>query len=674
MMDAKIADGERGRDLLGQVIDGKYRVDGLLGTGGMGSVYRATHLGTDRTVALKVIKSKLTSHPEAIERFSREARAAGQLRHPNVVNVTDFGFWEKDAARIGFLVMEYLDGISLGDVLKEEKRLPLSWTVDILEQVCVAIQKAHSRGIVHRDLKPDNIWLEPNDLGGHTVKVLDFGLARLEAAQEQSEDTEATLVLPSDDASPVVNMSAEDTVASMRLSAAESLASAALTTAGSVLGTPHYMSPEQCLGKPLNHTADIYSIGVIAYEMLTGERPFAGSTTSELIRQQVDAEVPSAAARRTSIPRGVSALVQQAMSKDPEQRPQSAAGFASALRARSEGLGAMLRRALILYTEHFGAFLLIASIAFLPTAASSVYEATLPLNMTPVQGLLSGVFGFVAFLITFAVSMGLIVPTVANLLVRPLSPIRIRSAVQRLIDRARPFAGASLRFYVRLMLFIFLAAGTGGIGFGIGMAALDTKPPRAVAQQADSVSESPAYAAGKRFGAATRPYKKFILGGLLLAAIAIVVGVLAGLYRIGRKLVLSLLYGPAVIMEEITGREGIRRSRELALRIRGTLFAWTLLLVAWIGVLIASDLTLRLAEGQLSTLLPIYVVLKIAAGTLLLPVIITCLALLYFKARQSEGETLSDILGDYEKNLPPQDYRRSVLVPSSQGASPARML
>ncbi len=146
----------------------------------MGSVYLATHLGTERPVAVKIIAPQYMQRAEFVERFRREARAAGSFRHPNVVNVTDFGFAATSGGHVAYLVMEYLDGCTLGEILEEEHNLPVSWTLDILEQVCSAVQEAHLQGIIHRDLKPDNIWLEPNQRGGYTVKVLDFGIAKLE--------------------------------------------------------------------------------------------------------------------------------------------------------------------------------------------------------------------------------------------------------------------------------------------------------------------------------------------------------------------------------------------------------------------------------------------------------------------------------------------------------------
>src|SRR5213080_3251818 len=167
---------------VGQILDDKYRLERLLGQGGMGAVYLATHLGTDRYVALKLIAPQFMRNSEFVERFKREAREAGRLRHPNVVDVTDFGFARSGNESVAYLVMEYLDGCTLSGVLAEEQRLPLYWAVDILEQVCSAVHEAHQQGIVHRDLKPDNIWLEPNRLGGYRVKVLDFGIAKLAEA------------------------------------------------------------------------------------------------------------------------------------------------------------------------------------------------------------------------------------------------------------------------------------------------------------------------------------------------------------------------------------------------------------------------------------------------------------------------------------------------------------
>src|SRR5688572_32299064 len=166
---------------VGQVLDDKYRLERLLGQGGMGAVFLATHLGTARYVALKLIAPQFMRNEEFVERFKREARAAGRLRHPNVVDVTDFGFARVNNGQVAYLVMEYLDGCTLGDVLAEEKRLPLEWVADILDQVCSAVNEAHKRATTLRNRNPNNTGLEPNRLGGYRVKVLDFGIAKLGA-------------------------------------------------------------------------------------------------------------------------------------------------------------------------------------------------------------------------------------------------------------------------------------------------------------------------------------------------------------------------------------------------------------------------------------------------------------------------------------------------------------
>jgi serine/threonine protein kinase len=173
--------------LIGTTVDGKYKILDLLGRGGMGAVFRALHLGTDRTVALKVIVPDYAGRSDFLARFEREARACGRLRHPNIVDVTDFGYDDSGDRRIAYLVMEYLDGCSLADVLRDEATLPVAWVVDVLQQAGSAVEEAHRAGILHRDLKPDNIWLEPNRRGGYTVKVLDFGLAKLGLPRRRAE-------------------------------------------------------------------------------------------------------------------------------------------------------------------------------------------------------------------------------------------------------------------------------------------------------------------------------------------------------------------------------------------------------------------------------------------------------------------------------------------------------
>src|SRR5687767_8068367 len=345
----------RSLDYLDQVLDEKYRLESLLGEGGMGAVYLATHLGTGRYVALKLITPQFMGNQEFIERFKREAKAAGRLRHPNVVDVTDFGFAEAGGGTVAYLVMEYLDGCTLGDVLSEEKRLPLEWVVDILEQVCSAVHEAHQQGIVHRDLKPDNIWLEPNRLGGYRVKVLDFGIAKLGPTGEASgEDNAASTII--DNVSQLRAAAATDAAVSdlevntllqspqltkrfttqHDVNADEdgtllfgdtrgtdgphhntTVAGSALTRVGAIMGTPLYMSPEQCGGGHVDMRSDIYSLGVIAYQMLTGEPPFSGNT-STVMRAHREQPPQNLREREKKVPKRVAGVVMSALSKNPE--------------------------------------------------------------------------------------------------------------------------------------------------------------------------------------------------------------------------------------------------------------------------------------------------------------------------------------------------------------------
>src|SRR5579863_9587449 len=185
--------------MLGEILDEKYRIDKELGAGGMGNVYLATHLGTTRVVAVKVIAPRWAAEPQFLARFQREAQACGRLRHPNIVNVTDFGIGKSARGDMPYLVMEFLDGQTLSDFQKANSRIALPLIADILDQIGLALAEAHRYGVVHRDLKPDNIWLEPNGRGGYTVKVLDFGVAKLGWAPPIQETITPRPAMPADD-------------------------------------------------------------------------------------------------------------------------------------------------------------------------------------------------------------------------------------------------------------------------------------------------------------------------------------------------------------------------------------------------------------------------------------------------------------------------------------------
>lgn len=286
--------------LLGHTLDDKYRLDAQLGIGGMGTVYRARHLLIDRPVAIKVLNPRFVEDEAARTRFQREARAAGRLQHTNAVTVTDYGQTQDGYV---YIVMELLEGRTLRDILAKEAPLDAARSVSIMLQVSAAVAAAHEAGIIHRDLKPANIFIVQRAEVPSVVKVLDFGIAKLAAESLEEDDIKA------------------------------------LTQIGAMIGTPRYMSPEQCDGAELTPAADVYSLGVILYEMLSGTVPFSGSTplaiamkhTSELPRRPREF-VPS-------IPPALEDVVLHALEKSPEKRPANAAEFRQELLATAERLG-----------------------------------------------------------------------------------------------------------------------------------------------------------------------------------------------------------------------------------------------------------------------------------------------------------------------------------------------
>jgi serine/threonine-protein kinase len=258
-------------------------------------------------VAVKTLKPELIPNPTTIERFRREAQAAGRIRHPNAISIYDFGFSDN----IAYLVMELLIGRNLREVLTSEKYLPVRRTVHIFLQICGAVQRAHRSGVIHRDLKPENIMLEEFEGLGETVKVIDFSLAKLKVSGNLMQS---------------------------------------LTEKGRVAGTPYYMSPEQWLDKQLDARSDVYSIGVMLYEVLAGQMPFDADTVMELAKKHVQTEAKTPTLLRPDLPKKISDVVMKALSKKPEQRHQSAIELANELRAAAgmenedESLTSQLKR------------------------------------------------------------------------------------------------------------------------------------------------------------------------------------------------------------------------------------------------------------------------------------------------------------------------------------------
>jgi serine/threonine protein kinase len=374
--------------MIGEILDAKYRIDKQLGAGGMGNVYLATHLGTTRVVAVKVIAPRWAAEPQFLARFQREAQACGRLRHPNIVNVTDFGIAKAASGDMPYLVMEFLDGQTLSDFQKANPRIGLPLIADLLDQIGLALAEAHRYGIVHRDLKPDNIWLEPNGRGGYTVKVLDFGVAKVnllgEWAPRLKEMPEAMApqtvipraMIPGDELETVTidmtpaagssdaNTRAEETETVAIAPAPSGLSSGSLdsgasapTMPGSLIGTPAYMSPEQALGKEIDFRSDIYSLAVVAYSLVCGELPFTGKTSELFEFHRTGSPPPPASVCK--IPRDVSDAILAGLARNPADRPASAIAFTRRFHNAVDAEFLALRRSKAFLLQHLTAYALL---------------------------------------------------------------------------------------------------------------------------------------------------------------------------------------------------------------------------------------------------------------------------------------------------------------------------
>jgi serine/threonine-protein kinase len=280
--------------LLGQTLAEKYRIEELINEGGMGAVYRGTHILMDKTVAVKVLHPALAADDKIVARFSREARAASRISHPHALSVTDFG--ESDNGVV-FLVMEYLNGETLKEVIHSEGPMPLPRVVEIIRQICGALEAAHTEGVVHRDLKSDNIMLLDVG-GGDWAKVLDFGIAKI--TEKVGQDP-------------------------------------ALTAPNLIIGTPQYMSPEQCSqAAEIDSRSDIYSLGVILYEMMVGHVPFTGESPTAIMMKHLQEPPPSVLEERKDLPAAVGRVVTRAMAKRPEDRFQTVKELTEELAAAAE--------------------------------------------------------------------------------------------------------------------------------------------------------------------------------------------------------------------------------------------------------------------------------------------------------------------------------------------------
>lgn len=271
--------------LIGAVFTDKYEIEAKLGTGGMCDVYRARHIRIGKAVAIKVLHPEFTADPKVVERFEQEARAASLVHHPNAITIMDYGV---AAGNTPFLVMELIEGATVRQLLQRYGAMTAERAAGIITQACGALEAAHTVGVIHRDIKPQNIIISEVD-GRDWVEVVDFGIAKIQ--EDVSRRT-------------------------------------ALTGANLILGTPQYMSPEQAEEKPVDARSDIYSLGVVVYEMLAGAPPFSGNSTTRLLIAHAVEPPPPLINQRPDIPPGVAAVVTRALEKDPARRQQSALEFA----------------------------------------------------------------------------------------------------------------------------------------------------------------------------------------------------------------------------------------------------------------------------------------------------------------------------------------------------------
>jgi eukaryotic-like serine/threonine-protein kinase len=281
-------------DYIGKTVAKKYRVEQMLGEGGMGRVYKATQLALDKPVVLKVLRQALLGDERTVARFQREAKAASRLNHPNSISVLDFGQADDGAM---YIAMEYVQGKDLHHILSREWPLPEARVVRIMSQVLSALADAHSAGVIHRDLKPENIMVEQRRGEPDFVKVLDFGIAKI--------------IDGTNDEGP------------------------ALTRAGFVCGTPEYMSPEQARGAPLDHRSDLYAVGVILYQLMSGLLPFDSDSAVGFATKHLTEVPPPPSKRRpdAKISPAMERLILRTMAKSPDDRPQTAEQFRAELSA-----------------------------------------------------------------------------------------------------------------------------------------------------------------------------------------------------------------------------------------------------------------------------------------------------------------------------------------------------
>ena len=287
---------------IGRQVDGRYRILRKLAEGGMGVVYVAEHLALRKEVAFKLVRGEYADNEEVIARFAREALATAQFEHPHVVGAIDYGSLPEGGA---YFVMQLVRGTSLRQLLNDKDKLPFRRACSVGAQIADALSAAHSSGVIHRDLKPENILVESRDDGSDLVKILDFGIARIEAGLD---DAVIEAARPGQ----------------------------ALTRVGVVMGTPGYMAPEQALGAEVDHRTDLYALGVVLWESITGRELWTGDDFTSLVARQMHDQAPSlGSASDQAFPEELEQLVQRLLARSVEDRPPTAGEVRDALRSLS---------------------------------------------------------------------------------------------------------------------------------------------------------------------------------------------------------------------------------------------------------------------------------------------------------------------------------------------------
>lgn len=290
-------DADEGPDLRGKIVGGHYQIISRIGEGGVGVVYKARHMLLNRIVALKLLSPELRMDSKALMRFQQEARAVTSLHHPNIVKTHEFGISEDGSP---FLTMEFVEGETLADLIKRDGKQTVQRSIEIVTQAGTGLIHAHASNVIHRDIKPENIVLSAPSSDTQTAKILDFGIAKM--AREDGQK---------------------------------------LTETGRIFGSPLYMSPEQCHGQKLDNRSDVYSLGCVLYELLTGAPPFRGESVVATLMAHIQAPVPDIP--QDIVPAPINECVHKSLAKDPDKRYATVDQFLAALQAAAEAADDMHR-------------------------------------------------------------------------------------------------------------------------------------------------------------------------------------------------------------------------------------------------------------------------------------------------------------------------------------------